>query len=111
MFRLLIGFVLGLAVAATYPEAVASQLARLQGVFNMVNVKTAELPQPVSRETDPLPPLPDNKDAGTTPEGTPPVPGNADPALEHQTPSERRAVNAHQWLELYEQIFKSREGQ
>lgn len=111
MFRLLIGFVLGLAVAAMYPEAVASQLARLQGVFNTVNVKTAELPRPVSRETEPLPPLAENKGAGATPERTPPVPGSADSALERQTRSERRAVNAHQWLELYEQIFKSQEGQ
>lgn len=111
MFRLLIGFVVGLAVAAMYPEAVASQLARIQGVFNTVNVKTAELPRPVSRETETLPPLTGNKGAGATPERTPPVPGNADPALEYQTRSERRAVNAHQWLELYEQIFKSQEGQ
>lgn len=111
MLRLLIGFVLGLAIAALYPEAVMSQLARIQGVFNAVNVKSATLPQPVSRETEPLPPLTENKSAGAAPERTPPMPGKAEPALEHQTRSERRAVNAAQWLELYQQIFKSQEGQ
>lgn len=114
MFKLIgfaIAFALGLAVAVMYPEVVASQITKVQGVLNVMNIKTAELPRPAPRETEPLPPLTEKRDAGAGTERAPPVPGNTDPALDYQTRSERRAVNAHQWLELYEQIFKSQEGQ
>ena len=110
MFKLIIGFVLGLTVAVMFPELVASQIAKVHGVLNVVNVKTATLLQPAPREAEPLPSLTEKRDAGASPERASLVSGNTDPALDYQTRSERQAVNSAQWLELYTQTFKS-EGQ
>ena len=111
MFKVIIGFALGLAVTVMFPELVANQVAKVQGLFNVVNVKTATLLQPAPREAEPLPSLMEKRDAGAGSERASPVPGNTDPALDYQTRSERQAVNRAQWLELYAQIFKSQEGQ
>ncbi len=109
MIKFIVGVVLGLAVAAMYPQQVASQFEKLRGIFVTANAGSTEAPQPSPREAEPTSPPAEKKGTGADTEKTTST-GKSDPALDYQAPAEQRAVNSAQWLELYSQIFKSQEG-